>query len=172
MISRVPKDSVLLLLPDLHQNDGWMDPKETKRRGPELRSSTYWRIDSSGWTWWSRNGTDTHKKQKKQKSFPSSFLCGTDRFSLNSRAVYWWINVPGVVSIIRISIHIQSLPFFFFFFFISRFFCPPLPATHFSLEREERKEKEKKKKFFFLFFGLLLLARMWPECPKRISVGI
>lgn len=81
MISPVPKDSVLLLLPDLHQNDGWMDQKEEKG---EDRSCAAQPIDGSIHL----AGPDeaetgnAHKKQKTKKTFPSSFLCGTDRFSL------------------------------------------------------------------------------------------
>lgn len=67
--------AVLLLLPaDLHQNDGW----KNKRRGPELRSSTYWRIDSSGWTWWSRNRTDTQKNRNKKLFLLLSYVARTD----------------------------------------------------------------------------------------------
>jgi hypothetical protein len=51
---------------------------EKKRRGPELRSSTYWRIDSSGWTWWSRNRTDTQKNRNKKLFLLLSYVARTD----------------------------------------------------------------------------------------------
>lgn len=83
MISPVPKDSVLLL-PDLHQNDGWMDQKEEKG---EDRSCAAQPIDGSihlaG-----PDEAETGNTHKKQKNFSFFFPMWHGPILSNSRAVY------------------------------------------------------------------------------------